>query len=372
MPLPGGRNATAGTGRIARMPTEIRRYIRSLGIDAYIVGGAVRDELLGLPHADEDFLVPGVDQDGLKALLAPHGRVEDMEVHGQLVGVRLYPRDHGIRGLAPAGIELTPPRAERSTGPGHRDFAIVSDASIALEEDMARRDFTINAMAIRLDGGDLLDPFGGVADLERRELRTVGSTSFADDPLRIVRALRFVSQLGFGLAPETRAQLEANARAGPCLGRADRRRDQGRWAGRALEAAPRARARTGAPARPGHRSSTQVIPEFAAAIGYKLDSERQPLPLEEHIFAVVQNAAEAGASLAVRLACLLHDLAKPEAEANGSEHAALGARLAGRILRRLRYPSSVQHHVVLIVAGHDSTSTGRSTPLRAPLPRRTR
>ena len=66
---------------------------------------------------------------------------------------------------------------------------------------------------------------------------------------------------------------------------------------------------------------TQVIPEFAAAIGYRLDSERQPLPLEEHIFAVVQIAAEAGASLEVRLACLLHDLAKPEAEANGSEHA---------------------------------------------------
>ena len=335
------------------MPTEIRRYIRSLGIDAYIVGGAVRDELLGLPHADEDFLVPGVDQDGLKALLAPHGRVEDMEVHGQLVGVRLYPRDHGIRGLAPAGIELTPPRAERSTGPGHRDFAIVSDASIALEEDMARRDFTINAMAIRLDGGDLLDPFGGVADLERRELRTVGSTSFADDPLRIVRALRFVSQLGFGLAPETRAQLEANVhglahvsaeRIGGGI-KADGLGELsklllGREPGRALLLARD----TGA--------LTQVIPEFAAAIGYRLDSERQPLPLEEHIFAVVQNAAEAGASLAVRLACLLHDLAKPEAEANGSEHASLGARLAGRILRRLRYPSSVQHHVVLIIAGH--------------------
>ena len=131
------------------MPTAIRSYIRSLGIDAYVVGGAVRDELLGLPHFDEDFLVPGVDQAGLRALLGPHGRVEDMEVHGQLVGVRLFPRDRAVRALAPAGIELTPPRAERSTGPGHRDFAIVSDASIELEEDMARRDFTINAMATR-------------------------------------------------------------------------------------------------------------------------------------------------------------------------------------------------------------------------------
>ena len=73
------------------MPTEIRSYVRSLGIDAYVVGGAVRDELLGSPHSDEDFLVPGVDQAGLRSLLEPHGRVEDMEVHGQLVGVRLIP-----------------------------------------------------------------------------------------------------------------------------------------------------------------------------------------------------------------------------------------------------------------------------------------
>ena len=72
------------------MPTEIRRYVRSLGLDAYIVGGAVRDELLEIDHADEDFLVPGVDQTGLRAALEPHGRVEDMEVHGQLVGVSIF------------------------------------------------------------------------------------------------------------------------------------------------------------------------------------------------------------------------------------------------------------------------------------------
>jgi hypothetical protein len=153
------------------MPTAIRAYIRSLGIDAYVVGGAVRDELLGIPHRDEDFLVPGVDQAGLRALLEPHGHVEDMEVHGQLVGVRLHPRDRSVRALVPSGIDLTPPRAERSTGPGHRDFAIVSDATIGLEEDMARRDFTINAMARRLEDGSLLDPFGGVDDLERADCR---------------------------------------------------------------------------------------------------------------------------------------------------------------------------------------------------------
>jgi tRNA nucleotidyltransferase (CCA-adding enzyme) len=333
--------------------TAIRSYIRSLGIDAYVVGGAVRDELLGLPHADEDFLVPGVDQAGLRALLEPHGRVEDMDVHGQLVGVRLFPRQRAVSALAPAGIELTPPRAERSTGPGHRDFAIVSDASIELADDMARRDFTINAMAIRLDSGDLIDPFGGVADLASGVLRVVGPTSFEDDPLRIVRALRFVSQLEFGLAPETLAQMTAGA---PGLAHVSAERIGGGikadgmgelsklLLGRAPERALLLARDTGV--------LTQIIPEFSAAIGYALGSDRQPLPLEEHVFAVVQNAADRGASLAVRLACLVHDLGKPEAEAKRGSHAAIGARLADRILKRLRYPTRVRHHVVRIVAEH--------------------
>ncbi len=335
------------------MSTKIRGYVRSLRIDAYVVGGAVRDELLGLPHSDEDFVVPGVDQAGLRALLEPHGRVDDMEVHGQLVGVRLFPRDRAVRALAPAGIELTPPRAERSTGPGHRDFVIVSDASIDLEEDMARRDFTINAMAIRLDSGDLLDPFGGVADLARRELRTVGPTSFQDDPLRLVRALRFVSQLGFDLAPETVTQMRANApglahvsaeRIGGGI-KADGQGELsklllGREPGRALLLARE----TGV--------LTWIIPEFSPTFGYELESSRQPLPLDEHIFAVVQNAADRGATLEVRLACLLHDLGKPATDGDGASHSAAGALLADQILSRLRYPTSVRHRVVRIVSGH--------------------
>src|SRR6476646_8597717 len=96
----------------------IEDYVAGLGLDAYLVGGAVRDELLGLASKDADLLVPGVDYAGLRAALAPHGRVADREVAGQLVGTRLSPRDRTIRALAPAGIEFAPPRAERSTGPG--------------------------------------------------------------------------------------------------------------------------------------------------------------------------------------------------------------------------------------------------------------
>ena len=92
----------------------------------------------------------GVDHDGLRALLAPHGRVEDLEVAGRRVGLRLYPRDRELRKLASAGIEFAPPRRERSTGPGRHDFEIVVDASASVEDDLARRDFTVNAIARRL------------------------------------------------------------------------------------------------------------------------------------------------------------------------------------------------------------------------------
>jgi len=335
------------------MPTAIRAYIRSLGLDAYVVGGAVRDEILGIPHRDEDFLVPGVDQAGLRALLEPHGRVEDMQVHGQLVGVRLHPDDRAVRALVPAGIDLTPPRAERSTGPGHRDFAIVSDASIELEEDMARRDFTINAMARRLADGSLVDPFGGIADLERRQLRTVGPTSFEDDPLRLVRALRFVSQLDFDLAPETLSQMHD---AAPGLAHVSAERIGGGIKADAQgELSKLLLGRKPARALYLARDTgvlTRVIPEFAPAIGFALGSDRQPLPLDEHLFAVAQIAADNGSKLEVRLAGLLHDLGKPLVEGDDDDHPRVGAALADEILERLRYPTRVRHHVVWIVAHH--------------------
>ncbi|HEX5584480.1 CCA tRNA nucleotidyltransferase [Gaiella sp.] len=335
------------------MPTEIRRYIRSLGLDAYVVGGAVRDELLGIPHSDEDFLVPGVDHAALRAALEPHGRVEDMEVHGQLVGVRFHPSDPAIRALVPRGIELTPPRIERSTGPGHHDFEIVADGSASIADDMRRRDFTVNALARRLETGELVDPCGGVADLERRELRTVSNASFREDPLRILRGLRLVSQLGFMLAPATLAQMRAEAQglrhvSGERVGGGIALDGLGELSKLLLGARPAEALRlardTGA--------LVAVMPEFQAAIGLRLDSDRQPLPLDEHLFAVVQAAADAGTSLAVRLAALLHDLAKPETEPGDAGHGPAGAVIAARILRRLRYPNVLRDEVVKLVSAH--------------------
>lgn len=335
------------------MPTEIRRFIRSLGLDAYVVGGAVRDELLGIEHADEDFLVPGVDHAGLRAALEPHGRVEDMEVHGQLVGVRLHPRDARIRALVPAGIEVTPPRKERSVGPGHRDFEIVADPSVSIADDMARRDFTVNAIARRLETGELVDPFGGVDDLRRRELRMVGPDSFREDPLRILRGLRLVSQLSFTLTEETLVQMRAQAKglrhvSAERIGGGLDADGMGELSKLLLGSRPALALRlardTGA--------LVQFLPEYEPAIGYETGSDRQAVTLEEHMFEVVQNACDAGAGLSVRLSALLHDLGKPDADRTGADHAQLGGRIASRILRRLRYPNVVREEVTRLVAAH--------------------
>jgi tRNA nucleotidyltransferase (CCA-adding enzyme) len=332
------------------MHRSIEDFVRGLGLDAYLVGGAVRDELLGLDSKDADFVVPGVDYDGLRTALAPHGRVEDLEVAGRQVGARLYPNDAELRRLAPKGIEFAPPRAERSTGPGRHDFEIVADPALSIEDDMARRDFTVNAIARRLETGELVDPFGGAADLKNRVLRTVRPRSFAEDPLRLVRGLRLVSQLDLEPDEQTVAQMREEADSirlvsGERIGGGLHADGMGELSKLLLGQHPQKAlllARdTGV--------LTALLPEFDQAVGFEQNSNRQHLPLDEHIFAVVQAAADADAPLAVRLGALFHDLGKPVA--NGS-HAARGAELASAALSRLRYPNRLRAHVTRLVRAH--------------------
>jgi tRNA nucleotidyltransferase/poly(A) polymerase len=329
---------------------EIEEYVRSLGLDAYVVGGAVRDELLGRESRDADFLVLGTDAAGLRASLAPHGKVEELLVAHRAVGMRLYPRERAIRSLAPAGIEFAPPRREVSTGPGRHDFEIVVDPGAGVEVDLARRDFTINAMARRLADGALIDPFGGRDDLARRVLRTVSARSFAEDPLRLVRGLRFVSQLGLAPDRATLAQMREEAEgvalvSGERVGGGLAADGMGELSKLLLGRDPRAALElardTGV--------LVALVPEFAPSVGYDPRSSDHEMSVDDHTFAVVQAAAEAGTPLRVRLATLFHDLGKPS---EVDDHAAAGARLTNGILRRLRYPNDLRERVVRIVRHH--------------------
>jgi tRNA nucleotidyltransferase/poly(A) polymerase len=347
----------------------VEDYVRSLGLDAYLVGGAVRDELLGRPSKDADFLVPGVDIPELRERLRPHGRSEELTVAGRPVGVRFFPRDRAVRELVPAGIELAPPRREVSTGPGRHDFAIVVDPQASVETDLERRDFTMNAIARRLADGAIVDPYGGRADLEAGVLRAVSPQSFAEDPLRIVRGLRFVSQLAVEPDAGTLAQMAEQAEGVRLV--------SGERIGGGLAAdglGELSKLLLGV--RPAHALRlardtgvlVAIVPELEAAIGCDQRSRTHDLTLDEHLFAVVQAAADAGRPLRVRLAALLHDLGKPPAAWEGPDgrpsHEQLGAEIAGRVLRRLRYPTELRTRVVQIVRNH-TLEIGTGDALRA-------
>ena len=165
-------------------------------MQSYIVGGAVRDQLLGRPSNDRDWVVVGATPEDM-------ARAGFMAV-GRDFPVFLHPETREEYALA---------RTERKTAPGYRGFVVHADPSVTLEEDLARRDLTINAMALSPDG-QLIDPFGGARDLQQRILRHV-SDAFVEDPVRILRLARFAARLpDFRVADETMALMRRMVQAG--------------------------------------------------------------------------------------------------------------------------------------------------------------
>ena len=155
----------------------------------YVVGGAVRDELLGLPVKDHDHVVVGATPDDMLA--------QGFRPVGKDFPVFLHPKTQEEYALA---------RTERKTAPGYKGFVFHTSPDVTLEEDLIRRDLTINAIA-RADDGALTDPFGGRRDIERRVFRHV-SDAFAEDPVRILRVARFAARYSdFRVAPETNALM---------------------------------------------------------------------------------------------------------------------------------------------------------------------
>ena len=161
----------------------------------YVVGGAVRDELLGLPVQDRDHVVVGATpEEMVRAGYKPVGR--DFPVF-------LHPETHEEYALA---------RTERKSGRGYKGFTVYAAPEVTLEDDLRRRDLTINAMA-KDEDGRLIDPFGGQKDLQEGVLRHV-SDAFAEDPVRILRVARFAARFGFSVAPETLALMQRMVASG--------------------------------------------------------------------------------------------------------------------------------------------------------------
>ena len=164
-------------------------------MNTYLVGGAIRDALLGVPVLDRDWVVVGAT-------------AADMLARGFVqVG-----RDFPVFLDPDSGEEHALARTERKVGAGHTGFQVFAEASVTLEQDLERRDLTINAMA-RSETGEIIDPFGGRRDLEQRVLRHV-SAAFSEDPLRVFRVARFAARFDFDVAPETRTLMRAMAERG--------------------------------------------------------------------------------------------------------------------------------------------------------------
>ncbi len=300
----------------------------------FTVGGAVRDELLGLPVQDRDHVVVGASP---REMLARGFRQV-----GKDFPVFLHPQSHEEYALA---------RTERKAGHGYHGFAVDAAPTVTLAEDLARRDLTINAIARAADG-ELIDPYHGLDDLQARVLRHVGP-AFSEDPVRILRVARFAARFAdFRVAAETIELMQAMVAAGEV----DHLVSERVWQELArglMEARPsrmfEVLRQCGALAR--------LLPELDALFGVPQRAACHPeVDTGVHVLLVVDLSAQRGCALPVRWAVLLHDLGKgltPAADLpRHPGHEARSVKLAGEVCARLRVPVACRDLALLVARQH--------------------
>lgn len=303
----------------------LSQAIEQQGGQCYQVGGALRDELLGLSNKDNDLLVTGLAAQTLLDILP--GKVGQVGLSFEVIKVTLLGET----------VDVALPRAGQT-----------------LEEDLWHRDFTINALA-RNSRGEVIDPTGGLQDLHNRILRMTSPAVFDQDPLRLLRAVRFVAKLGFDLDEATRVTLIQKAHL---LQSVAPERIQEEWwrllaysnADHVLKALRVARD-TGI--------LVQMFPEFAPCIGFEQRNPHHHLTVDEHIFAAVHHAVQHQKSLRTRVALFFHDIAKPECFSVGADgaghfydHEYVGAKITRNILTRLKCSNDTILTVTSLVRNH--------------------
>ena len=304
---------------------------------AYLVGGAVRDRLLGLPGGDADYVVVGETVQSMRA-----------------AGFRQVGRDFPVFLHPRTGAEYALARTERKSARGHTGFVVHADPSVTLEDDLARRDFTINAIAQDADGS-LVDPFGGVRDLDARVLRHVGP-AFVEDPLRVLRAARFMARfapLGFEVAPETMALMRGMVATGELAELVPERVWQ--ELARALASPmPSAFLRT----LRGCDALAVVLPEVDALYGVPQRAEFHPeVDTGTHVELVCDMAARlAPGDAVVGFAALAHDLGKALTPADELPahrmHEHRGLAPLDALCDRLKVPNEHRHLAALACREH--------------------
>jgi tRNA nucleotidyltransferase (CCA-adding enzyme) len=337
------------------LPDDLRAMLEALRRIGRprLVGGGVRDWLLGIAPKDFDVEVAGVDFEGLRRALAPFGATD---VVGRSFGVVKVRGPHGE-------YDFSLPRRESKTGAGHRGFAVRPDASLGDEEAAARRDFTVNAIAQDPFTGAIVDPFGGQADLRARILRHTGP-SFPEDPLRVLRAFQLAARFDLSLAPETAALCRAISPAFAELpvervwGEWDKWAVKSRRPSRGLQVLeetgwvahfPEVAALRGTPQEPEWHPEGDVMAHTAICLDALVGLERW-------------SGADAHGRRMLSFAVLAHDFGKPgatvRAERRGAMrwmspgHEAAGGPIAESFLRRIGAPLELDGPVRALVIHH--------------------
>ncbi len=299
----------------------------------YCVGGAVRDQLLGIPVQDRDWVVVGSTPENMVA--------RGFKPVGKDFPVFLHPVTHEEYALA---------RTERKTTPGYKGFVVHAAPNVTLEQDLLRRDFTINAIAQAADG-TLIDPYNGVADIHARILRHV-SPAFSEDPVRILRAARFVARTGFCIAPETLILMREMV----TNGEVDALVPERVW---------QELARGLMEKWPSHFIITlrecgalqKILPEVDALFGVPQPPQHHPeIDCGVHTMLVLEDAALYGYTLEVRFAALTHDLGKGNTPAHilprHIGHEARSVELLRSLCERIRVPADCRDLALLVARYH--------------------
>lgn len=302
----------------------------------YLVGGAVRDEQLGIPHRERDWCVVGASPDELKAL-----------------GYRQVGKDFPVFLHPQTGEEYALARTERKTAAGYHGFAFDTSADVTIEEDLLRRDLTINAIA-KDDAGRLVDPFGGLDDIKGRVLRHV-SAAFAEDPVRILRIAKFAARfnhLGFTIAPETSRLMRQMVAAGEVDALVPDRvwqETEDALRGRSVRIYIEVLRDCGA--------LSVLFPEIDALFGVPQPEKWHPeIDTGIHVMMVLDQAEALSADLEVRFAALTHDLGKGNTPGyrlpSHPGHERRGCKLIRNIATRLPVPKASRDLALLVSEFH--------------------
>jgi poly(A) polymerase len=337
-------NAVAELMRVSPIADELGRRFAAAGHELHLVGGSVRDALLGRLGDDLDFCTDAHPEQTLAV------------VDGWADAIWETGREFGTIGVQKQGlrIEITTFRAEAYDGVTRNPIVQYGDN---LLDDLQRRDFTINAMAVSVPGHAFTDPYGGLADLAAKVIRTPAAPalSFSDDPLRMLRAARFAAKLQFIV---DKSVIEAMTDMAADLDRITAERIRDEFTKLLCGADPVAGLRllvdTGL--------ADRFIPEISG-LKLEIDEHAQHKDVYEHTLMVVTNAirleGDAGPDFTLRMAALMHDVGKPATKDVGRDgrvsfhhHEVVGARLTKARMKAMRYPKDVTAEVVELVALH--------------------